>query len=823
MISGSSAAAGESAADVHRRVFGEEPPSFPAGRYPLNFAGMEAGRVSVHDPDTPERTFAAQELLEVLSKILAPDVHARLGQRWRDESVVTSEMLHEVGLDIQFDPSAAGFDLTLPSELRPELRLDAGGARQVRPREPTHEPATISSAVNLRGSLNHAQEAPADTDKGLQGGRLGLDGFLRLSDVVIEGDARFEQDSAQRLRRNDLRATYDLRDVALRLQAGDVRPLARGFQSRRTLLGLRAARDYDMRPDIDVRPQPDRAFELDSQSRVELFVNDVFVRDFVLPPGRFRVEDLPLQGGSANEILLRIEDAFGEIREERFSVFFDARGLEPGRSDFDVAAGFVRSRTAAGLTYDFANPAATGQYRQGVTDTVTLGANLQAQTDRAALGAEGLWAAPIGSFFLEVIGSAASALSPSLSARLSYSFRQPLRGRPARFLRLSAERRGADVVGLGDALQSGADREIYRASLGESLGWGIRGQLDGRYTRQRGGDTYDASLTFHRSFLGGVLSTTLRHQRAQSGPVNSIQLRLSLPLGQATSATGSFDTNRNRLRASVLTRNGSGVGGWRGSATTSRSDGSDSTTASLSYTANRANVSVDHRAAELLQGREARSQRTRLTAGTAMVFADGAFALAPPVTEGFAVFRPGASLSDFEMLIDPSTDPFTETRRLRARSDLLGSPVVSDLAAYRDRTVQLDVPEAPLGSLPDAGQIVLHPPAKSGYLVELGDKARVAVIGTLLDTDGEPLAFAQGRAYREDEEPSTSRGLPFFTNDGGRFYAENLRAGRRYELRLGPERPVYRLDVPEDALGQYRLEAPLIPAALEPRAEGEVP
>jgi len=77
--------------------------------------------------------------------------------------------------------------------------------------------------------------------------------------------------------------------------------------------------------------------------------------------------------------------------------------------------------------------------------------------------------------------------------------------------------------------------------------------------------------------------------------------------------------------------------------------------------------------------------------GTALVYADGQFAVSRPIRDSFAIVKAEKSLAGQIVDVDPIE------QRFRARTDFLGPAVVPDLQSYQYRKITVEPQNLPVG------------------------------------------------------------------------------------------------------------------------------
>ena len=195
--------------------------------------------------------------------------------------------------------------------------------------------------------------------------------------------------------------------------------------------------------------------------------------------------------------------------------------------------------------------------------------------------------------------------------------------------------------------------------------------------------------------------------------------------------------------------------------------------------------------------------------GTAIVMADGQFALSRPVTNSFAIISSNSDVN-FDIAADPQTGfGGTETNYL-AKSGALGPAVINNITPYYNRRIKVDAPDAPAGTSIGGQVIALNSGYRGGYRIGVGSDANVSIVGNLVDRDGDPVSLATGTVVARDGDGWKDVGL-FFTNRAGRFFIEGLAKGQTIEIRLdGQNAATATLTLPGDALGLLHHDQPVV-------------
>ena len=265
----------------------------------------------------------------------------------------------------------------------------------------------------------------------------------------------------------------------------------------------------------------------------------------------------------------------------------------------------------------------------------------------------------------------------------------------------------------------------------------------------------------------------------------------------------SYDTRSQTAQATYTqTSETTGVGSWTASVNAATDANSQSAvSASTSYTGNRADVFASHSAGFSGIGYNgafnpaSTAEVTSAAVATSLVYADGAWGIGRPVTNGFALVSPHRSLDGSPVVIGPADSAMAE-------SGMFGPAIVSSIGAYRQTRLSYDAPAAPAGYDLGSAAYDLKAPYKAGYSLQAGSAYTITAMGTLVDAGGAPLPLLAGTAREANSE--NGRKVELFTNRVGRFGAQGLAPGRWIiEMPTEPEPTRYVIDVPEGVVGLH--------------------
>ncbi|MCO3993168.1 hypothetical protein FA103_09940 [Pseudomonas aeruginosa] len=406
---------------------------------------------------------------------------------------VAVDALPEVRAD--YDSASQQLHLQVPPDWLPEQRFDDPGLV-------ARAPARSSLGALFNYDLYYSDPADGATPwlSALLEQRL-FDGFGVISNTGVYtryfGDA---DNLDSRYLRYDTYWLYNDERNMHSYQLGDYVNGALNWTTPVRMGGFRFARNFGVRPDLVTYP----LLRFDGQaavpSTVDLFINGYKASSADLQPGPFAISNVPYING-AGEATVVTTDAQGRQVVTSLPFYVSNTLLARGLSDFDLSVG--RLRDDYGLrNFSYADNAASGIYRYGVSDRLTLSTHAEAASDLRLLGIGGdIAVATFGTLSLAASGSDGQGDSGQ-QYLLGYSY---------------YSRR------LGLSLQH----------IERSAGYGDLGTLDGEYQLSRRTDQATASLTFDEQ---GTIGTGYFDIRARDGSRTRLaNLSYSRPIGSRSS------------------------------------------------------------------------------------------------------------------------------------------------------------------------------------------------------------------------------------------------------------------------------------------------
>ncbi len=741
-------------------------------------------------------SFPAARVTQLLGPLLNPDILDALTATLAGKVTVGPADFANSGIRVEYDPRRLELNFIIPAEQRATRRLsvtplDRDLVGTVVP------PQDFSAYVNVRSSIDLIEDG---TSTGFSDPIFLLDGAVRLGPVVAESDAIWVPGNQNTdFQRIGSRLVYDDLDHLIRFTAGDLDTQVRGFQSSPDIAGISISRSYNiLNPQQIIRPRGDRTFRLERPSTVEVIVNGQQVRRLQLAPGNYNLRDFPFAQG-ANDIRLNVLDDTGRTEVLRFNIFLDQTQLAKGLTEFSFNAGVRAPLEPDGPDYTD-DWVVSGFVRHGLSDFVTLGANFQADDFVQMGGVEGVFATPLGSFGTQFAYSRAKGVGDGVALQATFQRLIQHGDGQADTFNLYFEHRSRHFAPVSFFLTENPYEFEVGGGYTHAFSSDFYGGIDARFSKGRG---LNPDVHSYRISSGLRLSPRInltmegRYENDARGEEFSGFLSLNVRIGKSSSIRTEYDSRDNRARASYQTIQGTGVGSYNLTADVERSDFGSGVNVNANYFTNRAELGFSHFGVFDGDFGSSQNQRSSFRLGSSIALAGGTLSVGRPIYDSFAIVKPHRSLKDAEVIVEPT--PFGYT----ANSGVLGAGTMPGLSSYSERTIPIDVANAPVGTDIGQGSFKLFPSYRSGYLLEVGSDYNVTALGTMLDIDGQPVGLVTGTATElaKPDRPAVT----VFTNRQGRFGATGLAPGQWRIQMLDAKKSTYIVDIPEDAQGIVRL------------------
>ena len=791
-------------ADIFESVFGRKEVAPEAMQYPVIVEGSNYGEALVR-PATNEAntTMRRADIFKLIFPILTEEKAKELRNRFGKQVEITTAELQSVGIDARFDRKTLSYMVEIALHDRSEVPLALQRRRNPVANLQTLAPATTSMAVNLIGGTTYIHSSDLQ-ETGFAQTQVNLQVAANHKKFVLETGLLYNEQDGVNL---DLtRVTRDLIEKQIRLEAGDLRAPIAGLQTTMNIAGLSAYKNFDTKPYEEYRSNPSQQFELEAPARVRVYMNGQFVREFRLRPGRYRLTDLPLRSAGGNDVQLDILYDSGETRQFTFSAFYDFELLQKGISDWGFSAGPTSRFLDGQRRYDTGDIAASGYYRLGLSDRLTLGINSQINNDVFIAGGEALLATQLGTFGVFNAVSQADGLTGNAVNAL-YRWNGADRRKQQTF-DLLARWEDDSYREQNDPFSETQYEWDVSARYSAEVGNDDRISLSSGWRRRRldNVEEFSHTATYSRRFRKGTLSANVRYDDGGEFEGLSAGISYAISFGKGSAFAG-HDTRNQASRASYIYNPGRGTGALGYDIALSQQSRIEDLRAGIDYTGNRFEARAEHFIGNRQPGQSfGNESMTSVFGGTGIVYADGRAALSRPVYDSFAMVEANKGAEDFELAADPIGDVLGTDWGFTAKSSSLGPAVVPDLQSYYLRSISVSAPDAPTGVSFDGNTFDLLPTYRSGFRLKVGSDRNVSAVSRLIDTDGKPVSFASGYVMRDDGEIA-----PMFTNGGGVFYISELRAGQKVVIEFeNPSNHIAEFTIPEDAVGLVRIDGDIV-------------
>ncbi len=748
-------------------------------------------------------------LMRLLKDILQPAIHLSLSTAEPAGLWISAAALKALGMDAVYSAQSITLELKIPLGLRRTrvLTVDGRGSSDAgQPADNVLMPERWSLITNTRWVVSQTS-----TDNGtLNTARTYVDGAQRMGDWVLEGAGSVALGARSGVSTRDMtRLVRDWPAQAIRLSLGDLNTVARPGLPTVALGGLQLSRRFNLNPGLNPQSQPGDRLALPGGATVDVRANGFLTRTLQLAPGVYELKDIPVFTG-ANEVELLIVEPGGRTSVRRFDYFFDAALLAPGLSEFDLALGQPSQAAPGGLRYTPGRPTASVAWRQGLLADATVGAAVQSRSaptgNVRVLQTDGLWATRWGTALAYITRNRHPGFSGQ-SASLQWRWQSTTRpdaatGRWswATVAQTTRSSRGFATLQSDIASTASQDSGLRISAL---IPGGLTASLSA--SRRSGETPADQARTMGvslRQTINRQWSTeaTLGSQQGSAG--NNRFFTISLRYtgerqadGTTNRAAAAYQSQDRRWQLDTEATGIATVAGadapWRLLAGTARSDSSNETSLRAAMLSSRAEVSAQLTDTRSWGAGGGKSRLAEATFASTLLASPGGWALTRPVPDSAALIVPRPGYENLTMYVDPMLD------RSAAASDRFGAPVLTDLNAYTQREIQLDVANLPAGRSLGVDRPVLRPGYRSITIVPLGSNANVQFSGSLLTAQGQPAGLIALRLS------PVGKGEPvdLFTSRRGRFTSPPLPPGRYWLTIPGDAGPLKQLQIDEGQAG----------------------
>ncbi|MEZ9901127.1 fimbria/pilus outer membrane usher protein [Vibrio breoganii] len=765
--------------------FAEQEWVFPMPAY---FGGLYLGEINVFTDGEIFFGVPANELKIAFDSYLNDETEVRLSRL--EGQKLTPQKLKELDIEVKMDARRLIVEIEAGEGALLEQHFAMSGD-YTPPKYTQH--AFFAWHNNFNFTYSHNLSSGADVDafwlgEWLIGSNIGGANGLNLESSMYALGDQSSLDSDTTLYRGDTFLFVDRASIPLRISAGDLNTNVAGHLPSISMGGLGIERLWsELQPNRTIQNGGSQTVNLRESADIAIYINDIYIRQIRLPPGKYQIDDLPLSQG-ANDIRLVIRYQSGEREVLNYSQFYNGRLLREGFSDFALYTGVASAIVDRDYVYDEDQYVVHGYYEYGLTSLFTVGVNGAYHPLGSIAGGVVNFGTPIGNFGTRVSGLIYDDVDDiGFISSLDYEH-QVWGAYSSPNLRISLERYEsyrslpwAEGQGIEDATSVRTDYTFYFNSdwdLNLSANWlDLESNPFDQYfasaeIRWRGedinigvGSNYFRDGTNEDDDLTVFVNFSWTWFSEQGGYVVDV----SSLYAHEVSEEVAFDETRLRFEKSSDRRPGDFD--YELEAIYSFEQ-SDRYRARGGYTANRFTTELEY---DYVDFDDFTSQRIISRSSTAVSFIGG------DIAWGRNYYGPAAIVK-----VHDSLDVPVNINTLDERPDHIATTSLDALvginSAHSESVVTVDIPEAPIGYDYGSGYNIIVAGTYTGHIITVGSNASKTVIGKLVDESGNNIALRNGVVILESGEERL-----FFTNSGGRFALERMVSGTfRIELRGTP-------------------------------------
>lgn len=544
-------------------------------------------------------------------------------------------------------------------------------------------------------------------------GSLGFNGWTSLFTpwgILRASGFASASESATRGARLDTSFLVDDPHGLMRWTVGDAITGGLSWSQPLRFAGFQVATDYSLRPDLVTVPLPRYFGDSAVPAAVDVFVGAAKVFETEIDPGPFELTNLPVVtgGGSATVV---VYDVLGRETTQTLSLFTTDGMLAPGLDQFSFEAGFLR-RGYGTEDFDYGAPLASGTWRRGLSDILTVEAHGEfARPVQTAGGGLLLGLEPYAVLGADVAASDHDGHDGTL-ADVSLTGRY---GRIDFFGEYRTASRGyADLTVLDSAPQ-----ERRRLQIGASMSFDQYGSLSvASIDRSLAGEAPSRLVTASYSLDFGKRFLTLNgfYDRVTGNWYAGFSFNLLFGPRDVASVSGDMSNGAGTLSASYAhDADPDGGFGYRAAASAGQNAGLD-----LQGSWYGDDAAAD---AELSERRDQVGLRGDIN-GALVAMAGDVFATRQS-DQAVALVHAGA----------PGVRIYKENRAV-AISDANGDALVPGLVPFAANRISVDADDYPLSTVIEDSERIVVPERFAAAVVDMAPKARAPVLMTVRLDDG---------------------------------------------------------------------------------------
>ena len=538
----------------------------------------------------------------------------------------------------------------------------------------------------------------------------------------LEGSNSYQDDGYIRY---DSGWSNENENAAISWRVGDLVTDSLAWSNSVRLGGIRIGRDFGVRPDLVTYP----AFSGQAAvpSTVDLFINGYRSSQANVQPGPWSLTNVPFVNG-AGDAVITTTDAVGRRVTTTLPFYVSSSLLKSGLSDYAFSAGAIRENYGI-KNFDYGAAAASGSYRYGMTDWLTLESHAEGSDSLAMGGLGGLLR--VGSWGVVNGAVAHSQLDGETGTQYSWGYQynnrwfnlgtqQTQRSRDFGNLALVGSRAGTDA---GSSYALSRRSAQYSASVSLNR-FGSVGAAYIDITGGRGDRTRLWNLSWSKNLWGNsslyVSASRDQQEKSWTGAIS-----LVIPFGEQGSAAISTERDQlgrdnQRLYVSRAMPSDGGIA-WDASWANQSGDSGDYRQGSLRYRNNQIDTSAG------FYGDDDNTTQWADLSG-ALVLMDNSLFIANEINDAFVLVKTNY----------PDVTVRYENQAM-GRTNQQGYLLVPSISSYYPAKYDIDTLDLPADMTTPRVEQRFAVKRQSGYLLNFPvEKLRSASV-ILHDAQGQPL------------------------------------------------------------------------------------
>lgn len=729
----------------------------------------------------PKSLVHTSEIIDSMKEIFSGDVYEKIKSKLDSENRISFKSLNEIGIKTNMDLQSLNLGLTVDVKDKKLTEVFVSNQRKKKDIKDLKTPDPFSGFFNIRGTADFLGDNLTNNTYNYNiSTTTSLEAVLNFKGLIFETQYirnENELNSSVELRRSFTRFIYDDQERAVRYTLGDLVETSRGFQEINFGIGANFRKELTIKPNLFRSSFKRHKFFLETNSKVEIFINGRLAKKLYLNQGPVELSDFPFISGE-NDVRIQVTDVFGNIKNLNYADINDSRILPKGFSDYSFTLLFPRRSTdTLGVefddeTYDYDDVNLNGYYSYGAFVDGVLGFDWQISNNRYLIGTEALYAQKEGIAKLNLAQSGNSDLDlDGFALRFEYEnllfkdgsisdfrlisgFEYKTRG----FTRVSSIGENPTeyiaTVSVGQNFQNSV-----RGSLGFSKEWGFDQGFNRNFLTSNFGWTFLKNFDFSANIrfnLDDTDDSTVLFSLNWYAPTNDQQSTTTYdPINETINSEFVSFPIKNRQNFRTY------VGG-------EVNDTSERALFGLDYFNQRAEYRLAHSSAFL--NTRGQTQSTQISFGTGFAFTNRGFSITRPIDDAFVLVGMPNRPKGYSVPIGRGVDS------QRGEINRFGPASITNLAPYFTDRINLDIAQLPYGYILDKEVFSFHPSYRSGIYIRVGVGGEVSLNGSaVFAEDSSPAAYLTGNVYSVVDGKMGENIGQFFNGGDGSFSVEGLK------------------------------------------------